>query len=962
MQMSTVMSGSGRSSDRLHPRRRCHLRLDRPVLDMAAVKDIGLGGMRLLESGLLLGDIEEGRLHIPGSQSPCDVRYEVVHIGDDGAVGARFDGLTAGTRLRLTEYVDHVRSVELLKRLQGRLGATELPNLKPLGDPDATRRLIERLAGDRAELRVWADPRQPAFDARLVAARDGHLTLAMSADTGLAAFDEVMFAVDEGELVYMADTTVAHSAQRGAVIVMPDRLYRPERRRDLRDDPTGEVVGDLHARLGGQSWRLSVLEESGGGLSVIAPRRLADGLVLGERWQGEVVRRSGGSSQVEAAVAHVGPWWGYPATEAGFRVGLQRRVDRVDVPVTPLDFSEAVQAKERQGGRRGLGAKVRRATEVAVAAARPAPASPEVVRLDNRHGETVVALALRSTAGQADAIEALVVIPPAYGRKKEDTSGLALTIVESFRKAGAPVTVVRYDATHAVGESERPGRFDGEAEYHNAGYTLTRGASDLEDVIESFRPGLQGGDGPVGLVSFSLSAAVARRVVADDEGRRVRSWVAPCGAADTRDLVRNSTGGVDYLEDNRRGAVHGLRQVVGHVMDVESFCADAWQGRMADLPDARADMSRIGIPVTWICGDFDYWVNVHRVADMLTVRGPADAAPRELVTVPTGHIVRNSVEAVETFKIIAARLGRDLLGREIEPTAPSTREMLGLSRQERNRLRAPEFEPRAYWKRYLMGDGSNPLGFDVITLTAEYRDLLNRQIQALAVTPGDRVVDLGAGTGNMAEALVESMPPALSSGRISELNLVELVPEALQTARAKLERLQSCARTHRSTVWCHTYDLAAVRPEAGAGLPFGDASVDRVVASLLLSYLPDPVALLKDARRLLRPGGRMVISSFLPDTDLSGPLKRLLGRISHATAAGETVGPWRSDDVLDAVRSYVNDAAKLLDLACDGVFRFYDAPALTDLLAAAGFRNIRTTAAFGDPGQAIIASGERPRT
>ena len=345
---------------------------------------------------------------------------------------------------------------------------------------------------------------------------------------------------------------------------------------------------------------------------------------------------------------------------------------------------------------------------------------------------------------------------------------------------------------------------------------------------------------------------------------------------------------------------------------------------------------------------------------MLTVRGPDGSAQRELITVPTGHIVRNSVEAVETFKIIAARLGKDLLGREIVAAAPTTREQLALSKRERDRLRRPDFEPRTYWKRYLLGDGDNPLGFDVITLTAEYRDLIERQVEAVGAQPGERLVDLGAGTGNVSEALVDSLQPALTTGRVGEINLVDLVPEALRTARAKLERLQAGARSHRATVWCHTFDLSAVGPPAGGALPFGDGSVDRLVASLLLSYLPDPLALLRDARRVLRPGGRVVISSFLPDTDLSGPLKRLLVRISHASAAGESVGPWRGEDVLDAVRSYVNDAAKLLDLACEGVFQFYDAAALSELLWDAGFRRVRTTTAFGEPGQAIIAWGERP--
>ena len=144
-------------------------------------------------------------------------------------------------------------------------------------------------------------------------------------------------------------------------------------------------------------------------------------------------------------------------------------------------------------------------------------------------------------------------------------------------------------------------------------------------------------------------------------------------------------------------------------------------------------------------------------------------------------------------------------------------------------------------------------------------------------------------------------------------------------------------------------------------LPFGDASVDRVVASLLLSYLPDPIAVLRDVRRVLRPKGRLVVSSFLPDTDLSGPLKRLMAHVGQASAGrpARRVEGWEGADVIGAVRDYVNDAAKLLDLACDGVFEFYDEDGLRDLLRRAGFRNIRTTRAFGRPGQAVIVSAER---
>jgi SAM-dependent methyltransferase len=47
----------------------------------------------------------------------------------------------------------------------------------------------------------------------------------------------------------------------------------------------------------------------------------------------------------------------------------------------------------------------------------------------------------------------------------------------------------------------------------------------------------------------------------------------------------------------------------------------------------------------------------------------------------------------------------------------------------------------------------------------------------------------------------------------------------------------------------------AVHADAGAGLPFADASMGAVVALWMMYHLPDPVGALTEARRVLRPGG-----------------------------------------------------------------------------------------------------------
>jgi ubiquinone/menaquinone biosynthesis C-methylase UbiE len=109
---------------------------------------------------------------------------------------------------------------------------------------------------------------------------------------------------------------------------------------------------------------------------------------------------------------------------------------------------------------------------------------------------------------------------------------------------------------------------------------------------------------------------------------------------------------------------------------------------------------------------------------------------------------------------------------------------------------------------------------------------------ALALQPGDQVLDLACGTGLNFPHLREMV------GEDGHVVGADLTPAMLDIARQLIA----------SKGWQNV----EVREADAANLPFADASFDKVLISFALSIIPDYVKAIEEVQRVLVPGGRFV--------------------------------------------------------------------------------------------------------
>ena len=151
-----------------------------------------------------------------------------------------------------------------------------------------------------------------------------------------------------------------------------------------------------------------------------------------------------------------------------------------------------------------------------------------------------------------------------------------------------------------------------------------------------------------------------------------------------------------------------------------------------------------------------------------------------------------------------------------------------------------------------------------------------RKIIANLIQPGDCVLECACGTGLLTEVIAQ---------KCARLTATDFATKMLAKAR------KNCAMFSNIT-----FELADI-----ASLGYPDGSFDAVVAGNVIHLLDDPMKALQELDRVCRPGGRLIIPTYM-NRDKKGNTS------GFATAVGKAGADFKRQFTVDSYRQFFLDA------------------------------------------------------
>jgi len=529
---------------------------------------------------------------------------------------------------------------------------------------------------------------------------------------------------------------------------------------------------------------------------------------------------------------------------------------------------------------------------------------------------------------EGDSSAGLVVIAPAYGETKENNILLSSYFVSNGFCA------IRFDWSEHVGESE--------GDIFTC--TMSKMMNDLVGLLDD--PRLTGAHTKIGVVATSLAGRVALKLASLDQ--RIDFLVALAPVVDLRHTLW-MTYREDLVGNYKSGKRYRTLDVLGFNIDADAFLGDAVRNGFSDLSNSLLDAAQIHAP-TFICiGEKDSWV---RGEDARAVFETVGTSRKTFLTLPLA--LHRFIENRSAMKYVLRRTVYFSIGNTSNRTFsvdevkdPISGEIRARELYEKSLLKEKydycKAEEREFWRGYLSR-------FKYIHNIHDYWNLLENIYDGLGgAWSGQRILDAGCGNGNygffllLKQAYKSRQNPQLLGAQPCFYYGVDFVHEAVSEAHVRIKELQrnllkdTGLSTNRNLLLSEAFAIADLE----VGMPFPDDFFDQICCNLVISYLQMPEQVVVELCRVLRPGGKLVVSSLKPNPDLSEIYRNFV-----AVAENEAE--------VDEARQLLSNSGAIKIKEVRGLYSFYSEGELKRLFRRCGLRQVRVLRSFGDQANVII--------
>ena len=527
----------------------------------------------------------------------------------------------------------------------------------------------------------------------------------------------------------------------------------------------------------------------------------------------------------------------------------------------------------------------------------------------------------------------VIIIAPGYGQTALDVSAL------SYYLAHHQLRVLRYDHTNHVGLS------DGELQQTS----LRSMQADLLKVVEFVQHTWP--TAPLIVMASDMTARVALKMAVQSRPIDLLLLINPVVDIQT---VLVTVHNHDLVADHQYGLRRGIANLLGLNVNVDRFVGDLVAGHFTDLASTIADLRLLRSPtaiLTTPSSPLEPWPPADLPQAFLNALGTQTRLAIASTPLSGQNFAFNGQQPPAFRQIldqIAATVSLPAIPAEFQA---HTRRML--ARQQRIEME------RTRLRHNLLQVARDTLRVEYLQLSHlgnlhEHWKLLDDLYRLLSpIEPGSMLLDVGVGHGDLVRATMinqayRSRQRGWRPDRPAHVIGLDGSHDSLIQARQNLHTLhRELDSDFGGTLTIHPpLTTEWMQADWAQDFPFKDQSLHRIVSNLSLSFVPSPLATIRELYRMLRPQGRLTLTVFHPDTDLSVLYRRYLHRSNQ-------------DEFSPQAHAVLHSLGQLREAIRHGLLHTFDRSSLASFLQQAGLLTSRILPALDGHGLFAVIEKEQ---